>query len=212
MNDKILELNYRTIFDNSAVAITVADEEGLIVLWNKFAETMLGMTSGELLRKPVSSLYPAQEWERIRRENIRQKGMQHHFETRMLIKDNKLIDVDISISVLRDAAGKITGSIGVIRDIGERKAIEEIMRKAKEAAEAASRTKGAFLYKLSQEVVKPMETITQAFDWSLKTRLDDKQKSVLADAKEAADKLKVILDDIYLVFKELKEEKFLKVD
>jgi PAS domain S-box-containing protein len=209
---KEAESAYRVIFENSAVAITVADEEGLITLWNKFTEDMLGRNKEQLLLQNVSSLYPAEEWERIRRENIRQKGMQHHFETRMFKGDGKCIDVDISISVLKDAGGKISGSIGVIRDISERKLAEEVMRRAKEAAESANRTKGAFLHKLSQEVVKPMDTIIRMLDAALSTELSPKQKEALNKAKESADSLKIILDDIYLVFKELKEEKFFKVD
>jgi len=119
------EKRYKTIFENSAVAITLTDEHERIVSWNKYAEELLGMDKNELTLKPVESLYPPREWKKIRKENIRQKGMQHHLETKILKKNNELLDIDISLSILKDNNGKIIGSIGVIRDISERKEAEK---------------------------------------------------------------------------------------
>lgn len=81
-----IEEAYKTIFENSAVAIMLTDEHERIVSWNKYAENLLGMSKEELNLKPVRSLYPAEEWAKIRAENIRQKGMQHHLETKMIKK------------------------------------------------------------------------------------------------------------------------------
>ncbi len=120
----LVEDRYRTIFENSAVAITMADEQERLISWNRFTETLLNMGSEDLCLRPVKSLYPVEDWERIRACNVRQKGMQHHLETRMIRKDGSLIDVDISLSVLKGPGGETTGSIGVIRDITERKRAE----------------------------------------------------------------------------------------
>lgn len=125
---RIAEERYRTVFENSAVAITVTDENETIVSWNKFAEEILGMDKDDLENRPVRTLYPPEEWERLRSENVRQKGMQRHLETRMVRKDGEIIDVDLSVSVLRGPDGQVTGSIGVIADITERKRAEETAR------------------------------------------------------------------------------------
>ena len=82
------------------------------------------MDKKDLFKIPVSSLYPPEEWKKIHAENVRQKGMQHHLETKILRKNDEPLDVDISLSVLKDNEGKVIGSIGVIRDISERKEIE----------------------------------------------------------------------------------------
>ena len=118
------EEKYRTIFENSAVAITLTDENEQIISWNKFTEDLLDMNRDDLFMKPVESLYPPEEWKKIRKKNIRQKGMQHHLETKILRKNNEPIDVDISLSVLKNHEGVIVGSIGVIKDITEQKKIE----------------------------------------------------------------------------------------
>ncbi len=122
------EKRYRTIFENSAVAIMMTDENEEIISWNNYTEKMLGMDKEDLLKKPVNELYTEDEWLKIRRENVRSKGMKHHLETKMIKKDGKLVDVDISVSVLKDKNGNVTGSIGVIRDITKRKKAEEQMK------------------------------------------------------------------------------------
>jgi PAS domain S-box-containing protein len=119
------EKRYKTIFENSAVAITLTDEQERIISWNKYTEKLLDMDKNDLSLKPVESLYPPEEWKKIRNENVRQKGMQHHLETKIIKKNNKLLDVDISLSILKDNKGEIIGSIGVIRDISERKELEQ---------------------------------------------------------------------------------------
>ena len=133
---RLAEQKYRLVFENSAVAITVVDERERLVSWNKFAENLLGMNRADLYLKSVKSLYPIAEWEKIRAQNIRQKGMQEHFETKMLKKDGDIVNVSISLSVLKNSEGKITGSIGVIRDITERKKIQQILDRKQKSLEA----------------------------------------------------------------------------
>ena len=141
------EERYRCIFENSAVGIMLTDERERIISWNKYTETLLGYSKDELYNKPVSMLYPPEEWKKIRGEQIREKGIQHNLETRMYKKNNEIIDVDISISVLKDENGYVTGSIGVIKDITERKIAE---RKLKESEE---KYQGLFEYTIDGMLV-----------------------------------------------------------
>jgi PAS domain S-box-containing protein len=83
------------------------------------------MSASDLNMKPVSSLYPDEEWAKIRSQNVRQKGMQNHIETKMIKKNQEVIDVSLSVSVLKGPDGNVTGSIAVISDIGEFKRLQE---------------------------------------------------------------------------------------
>ncbi|MBU0497348.1 MAG: PAS domain S-box protein, partial [Candidatus Thermoplasmatota archaeon] len=118
------ETRYRTIFENSAVAITLTDSEERIISWNNYAEHLLDMHAEDLYLKPVHELYPIDEWKKIRAENVREKGMQHHLETKIIKKDNTLLDIDISLSVIKNNEGTIVGSIGIIKDISQQKETE----------------------------------------------------------------------------------------
>jgi len=123
---------YKIICDYSAIAIMLTDENERIVHWNKATETLLGMTKEDLMMKPVKNLYPVEEWKKIRSENIRQKGIHHHLETKMIKKDNKLVDVDISLSVLKDRIGNVIGSIGIVKDNTKNKEMEQRIRNSEE--------------------------------------------------------------------------------
>jgi two-component system, sensor histidine kinase and response regulator len=124
------ELRYRTIFDNSAVAIMMADEGRRLVSWNTFTERLLHMDRDQLHGRDVKTLYPDSEWQRICALGIRRMGMRHHLETKMICGNGDVIDVDISLSVVHDSDGGVTGTIGVIRDITERKHMEEALRRS----------------------------------------------------------------------------------
>jgi two-component system, sensor histidine kinase and response regulator len=124
--------NYKLIFDNSAIAITVVDQDERLVFWNKYAETLLGMKHDQLYLKPVREFYPDEEWCRLRSEHIRQRGINHHMETKLVTDNKGILDIDLSISVLRSNNGMVTGSIGIMRDISEQKLAEKAL-KASEA-------------------------------------------------------------------------------
>ena len=129
---KTSEEKYKTIFENSAIAITLTDENERIISWNRFTENILGASKDDLYLKPVKNLYPSDEWKKIRSENIRQKGLQHQMETKMIKKNNEVINVDLSLSVLKNHAGRVYGSIGVFKDTTDRIRIENEIRKREE--------------------------------------------------------------------------------
>jgi len=189
---RFMEAKYRTIFENSAVAITLVDKQERLISWNKFTEGFLGMGKEDLYLKPVSSLYPADEWKRIRRQDIRQKGMQHHLETVMIKKDGTLIEVDISLSVMKDSNGETTGSIGVIRDITERKKAEEELKETMEL-------KSQFISTVSHELRTPLAAMKEGLAIVLDGvagRINKKQKKFLGIAKRNADRLSDLINDI----------------
>jgi len=189
---RFMEAKYRTIFENSAVAITLVDKQERLISWNKFTEGFLGMDKDDLSLKPVSSLYPAHEWERIRAQDIRQKGMQHHLETIMVKKDGTFIDVDISLSVLKDSNGETTGSIGVIRDITERKKAEEELKETMEL-------KSQFISTVSHELRTPLAAMKEGLGIVLDGvvgRVNKKQKKFLGIAKRNADRLSDLINDV----------------
>ncbi len=190
---QLAEDKYRMIFENSAVAITMVDEHERLISWNRFTEDLLSMDRDDLYLKPVRSLYPAEEWERIRAYHLRQKGMQHHLvETRMIKKDGSIIEVDISLSVLTNAEGKTTGSIGIIRDITEHKKAEEKIKKMID-------TKSGFISIVSHELRTSLAAIKEGvsivFD-GMTGRLNKEQKKFLNIAKRNVDRLSVLINDV----------------
>ncbi|MEM0493288.1 MAG: PAS domain-containing sensor histidine kinase, partial [Candidatus Thermoplasmatota archaeon] len=129
---KDIEERYKIIFENYAVAITLADQNERIISWNSYTEELFNMSEKELFMCPVKSLYPVEEWERIRRENVRQRGIKYRMETRMLKKNGEIFDVELSLCILRSGEGKNAGSIGIIKDISKLKKTERLLKDSEE--------------------------------------------------------------------------------
>ena len=192
---RVAEEKYRTIFDNSPVAITIADARGMIVSWNRFSEELLGRSYDKLQGAAVQTLYPADEWEKIHSLNIIQKGTAH-FETKIVKGNGDLMDVKTSVSVITDEQGRVTGSIGIIRDITERNRMMAELKQAKVQAEKANQTKSEFLSNMSHEIRTPMNGIMGMVDLLLETVLNQEQQEYAQYVKSSADSLLTLINDI----------------
>jgi len=211
------EERYRTIFQNSAVAIMMADETDRLISWNQLTEDLLGMDSSDLHLREVQSLYPEDQWQKIRNEHVRRKGMQHHLETKMIRKTGEIIDVDISLTVLTNARGEATGTIGVVGDITERKEAEARLKQAKEQAEqmsrelleattranemaaraeAANAAKSQFLANMTHEIRTPMNAIIGFSDILADQELSAEQKGHVDLIRDSGRHLLGLINDI----------------
>ncbi len=187
---------FKIVFEHSPEAITVTDKEEHIVAWNPMAEKLLGMDKTDLFNKSVKELYPIDDWQRMRGLNIRKTGWLSDIQTKVIRKDGSLLDVSASITVLKDPRGQIVGAIGILRDLSRQKVFEEQLLQAKLAAEEANQAKSVFLAKMSHEVRTPMNAIIGMLDLTLDTHLTEEQKDNINVAKDAADNLLSLINDI----------------
>ena len=115
--------------DDPVVGLTL---DGLITDWNPAAERLYGYAAEEALGASIAMLVPAER--RGKSGNllatVRAGGSVRQVETQRMAKDGRLIDVSISMSPIRDAAGVIVGAAGFTRDISMRIAAEERLRRS----------------------------------------------------------------------------------
>ena len=150
-----------SIVESSEDAIISKDLNGIIVSWNRGAELIFGYQADEVLGKPITMLIPPDRYDEepgILRW-IRQGQRVDHYETVRRRKDGVLIDVSLTVSPLKDPKGRIIGASKIARDITERKKRERDLQEAKDAAEAANRSKDKFLAVLSHELRTPLTPV-----------------------------------------------------
>ena len=138
-------LRLAAIVDSSDEAIVAKNLDGLIQSWNAAAEHIFGFTAAEAIGQPVTMLIP---WERREEENqILEKvkhGEQVHLETIRLTKTGQRINASITVTPLRDAAGRLVGAAKLLRDISDQKRAHEALSRASRkliAAQEEERTR-----------------------------------------------------------------------
>ncbi|HEX6796228.1 MAG TPA: PAS domain S-box protein [Ktedonobacterales bacterium] len=115
-------------------AIASKTLDGIVTSWNASAERMFGYSAEEMIGQPILRLFPP---DRVDEEDlilarIRSGQRIEHFETVRLTKSGQSLEVSLTISPIRDSAGTIIGASKIVRDITERKRMEEALRESEE--------------------------------------------------------------------------------
>ena len=125
------EQKFRLIVENIRDIYFRCDLEGKLVMVSRSALTKMGYESfDEIIGRPVSSLYvdPSQREQYLR--TLHAQGYVDDFGVRLKKKDGSPIDVSVSSSFCYDDHGNPIGVEGIIRDITERKRMEEELRRS----------------------------------------------------------------------------------
>ena len=117
------------IVDCSDDAIVSKSLDGTITSWNRSAERLFGYAAGEAVGQHIALIVPPdrRREEVTILERLRRGERVDHFETVRVRKDGTRLDVSLTISPLRDAAGCVIGASKVARDITEGKRAERAL-------------------------------------------------------------------------------------
>jgi PAS domain S-box-containing protein len=111
------------IVESSEDAILSKDLDGIIRSCNAKAEQLFGYERRELVGQSIRMLIPpdrqSEEDEILAR--IRRGERVEHFETIRLASGGRALDISLSVSPIRDGAGRIIGVAKIARDISEQK-------------------------------------------------------------------------------------------
>lgn len=218
-----LESRYRKLLHAAPDAILEVNQEGRITLLNEAAERMFGYGLDELLGLNVESLVPSSmrsghakhRASYVAHPNTRPMGT--GLELQGQRKDGSLFPVEISLS-----PNWIEGSLHVIasvRDITERKAVDDRLRALREQytaeltmkneqlearnqeVERANSLKTEFLASMSHELRTPLHTIigfSELLGEQLEGPLTEKQQRfvghILQDARHLLELINEVLD------------------
>ncbi|MBL8698114.1 MAG: PAS domain S-box protein [Alphaproteobacteria bacterium] len=153
---------YRSMVDSAPDAMVIVDGDGRIVLVNRRACEVFGYADTELVGQPVEFLIPARfhDGHRRRRDAYRDqphpRPMGSGLELFGRRKDGTEFPVEISLSPIASSRILIASAI---RDVSDRKRIENELRLARESADSANRAKSQFLATASHDLRQPLQTL-----------------------------------------------------
>jgi len=119
------------IVESSQDAIISVTPSGYITSWNRAAEQMYGYSAQEVIGQHISITAPASRKNEpdIVLERLKRGETVKSYETVRQCKDGSLIDVSMTLSPVKDAAGHIVSISAIAHDLSDRKQVEMELRK-----------------------------------------------------------------------------------
>jgi PAS domain S-box-containing protein len=116
-------------------AIYMLDPEGIVATWNAGAERMKGYLESEIIGRHFSEFFPPEERELGRPAQALALALENgRYETEgwRLRKDGSRFWANVVLDPIRDEAGQHLGFAKITRDLSERRAIDEALRRSEE--------------------------------------------------------------------------------
>lgn len=145
------------IVESSDDAIVSKDLHSIVTSWNPAAERLFGYSAQEMIGQSILKIIPRElEDDEVRILQTMARGERiEHFETVRLTKAGERIEVALTISPVKDQAGRIVGAAKIARDISQRKKAEHALRTSERLASV-----GRLAATVAHEINNPLEAIT----------------------------------------------------
>ncbi len=194
-------------------AIIETDKHGLITLFSRGAELLLGYTAQEIVGNAHIDIFHVPEEVAARSKEITEKlgwrvegfnadmelanlGDSTSYDGTYLHKDGSPILVNLTIAAVHDKQGNITGYLGIAKDIRKEKEILQALADARDKAQTANLAKSQFLANMSHEIRTPMNAILGMLQLLQHTDLTTRQLDYAIKTQSAAQALLGLLNDI----------------
>lgn len=165
--------SYLEILVNSSIdAFIATDMKGIITLFSKGAEDIFAFKAEEMVGEQISNYYVMgrDEAKKIMKALYEKGGLQN-YETEMIVKNGKKINMNLSVSLLKDSKGELIGTLGIGKDFTEFKRIEQQLQQSEKLA-----TVGELAAGLAHEVGTPLNVILGTAEYLMMEMEEDNPK------------------------------------
>lgn len=194
------EQKLENILNYAPLLVYINDLEGNYLFVNKEFEKLMKLSYDDVIGKTDLKLFPKERAERNIAQNkkVVETNQPQVFENESIKNGETRYFLDLLFPVM-DSSNKIFATCGWSLDITDRKRSEQVLQESKEKAEAADRLKSAFLATMSHELRTPLNSIigfTGILLKELAGPLNDEQKKQLGMAKNSAQHLLALINDV----------------
>ncbi|MEO5371746.1 MAG: PAS domain S-box protein [Magnetococcus sp. DMHC-1] len=194
------EATIRAIVETAVNGIVTINVQGEVRSFNPAAEALFGYTAQEVIGQNVNILMPSpyrEEHDQYLRNYLsggERKIIGVGREVKGRRRDGSTFPLNLAVSEM--GVGGERMFVGILTDLTARKAVEQALVDAREAADQANRMKGDFLANMSHEIRTPMNAIMGMTHLALQTHLTDKQREYLKKIQYSSRNLLGIINDI----------------
>ena len=192
-----LQAQFRELFDNANDVICTYTAQGLFIAINRSAELVLGYSRDEAMQMHITDLVAPEHRARLEHMLLEtvETGESTTFEAEFVTREGQRVTLELDTHRVSLPGGQCAvQAIG--RNVTERKLTELALRRAKDAAEMASRAKTEFVTNMSHEVRTPLNGILGMAGLLQNTELTPEQSHYLSMVKTSAEALMHVMNDV----------------
>jgi PAS domain S-box-containing protein len=182
-----------TILITMADALFLVSLEGEIISTNKAACQLLRYQESDLIGQPIEVIFTPHEKIRIKEielEQLMKTGFITDIETHFKTKEDRIIPVSLSGSLIQAKKGSKQGIIYVGRDISHRKNVERVMKDSLIEKET-------LIKEIHHRVKNNLQIITSLLDLQLDTCEDPRILNVFQDSKDRIRSMALVHENLY---------------
>ncbi len=192
-------LEHEAILQNASIGIALIRDQRFMRANSSF-EAMFGWETGALLGRPGGVVWPEEAGFAQALQNAEPRiaeGESIEMEHLMRRRDGSTFWCRLMARVVDPAHPRLGGTIWIAEDVTERRRVDQTLANARDAAEAASRAKSAFLANTSHEIRTPLNGLLGLARLAMQPTLDPTRRGqYLEQIHDSARSLADIISDI----------------
>lgn len=157
------ETRFRSIFENANIAMTVANNEGKILMCNQAFIDLIGYTKDELLKMSFKDFSHPDDYDKDRfyyTSLMKGEIDKYRIEKRYIRKNGNVVEGLLAVSFVRNEAEELLYSVRMLEDITDRKKAEKALRESERRSKTLVNNLPGIVYRIRNDETWSVEYVS----------------------------------------------------